>query len=247
MAKQIDLGSDDTFIENYRRLRSARKMADLYGVCVNTIKRHVKRIGLDLGDLGFHRQKDLTNQKFGKLTAIKIVGQDKNKNNLWLCKCECGRYTKVITKNLMYGNSKSCGKCFTSHTNNNGNYNSNTFVDLTGQRFGNLTALYPTKERTKWNSVVWACCCDCGNYCKVSSQHLIDGNTQSCGCLTSSNEGKIQRLFQQNNIKFRSQYTFSDLRGIGGGLLRFDFAVFNDDDSLSHLIEYNGKQHYIPS
>jgi len=46
-----------------------------------------------------------------------------------------------------------------------------------------------------------------------------------------------------NNIEFATQYTFPDLKGTNGGFLRFDFAIFNNG-KLSHLIEYNGLQHY---
>ena len=40
-----------------------------------------------------------------------------------------------------------------------------------------------------------------------------------------------------------TQYTFPDLFGINNGKLRFDFAIFKNGQ-LSHLIEYNGIQHY---
>lgn len=248
MPKQVDLGSDEEFKQNYIKLRSASKMAELYGVCENTIKRHVKRIGFDLNQLNLGRVRDLTNQKFGKLTAIKVIGKDSIDNNVWLCRCECGNETKVSTRNLTSGNTKSCGKCKRIYIKTpNGPYYIPNRNDLTGKRFGKLTALYPTEERTRWQSVIWMCKCDCGNYYKVSSQHLTSGNTKSCGCMASSNECNIAKMFQQNGINYEAQYTFDDLRGIGGGLLKFDFAVLHNDGSLSHLIEYNGKQHYFPS
>jgi hypothetical protein len=55
--------------------------------------------------------------------------------------------------------------------------------DLTGQRFGRLIALEPTKKRTSYGSVVWCCLCDCGNECFVSAGALQKENTKSCGCL----------------------------------------------------------------
>jgi len=54
--------------------------------------------------------------------------------------------------------------------------------DLTGQRFGRLTALGPTTKRAS-GKVVWECRCDCGNITYVNSRDLIRGNTRSCGCL----------------------------------------------------------------
>lgn len=48
-------------------------------------------------------------QKFGKLTVLEYAGKDKYKNNLWKCKCDCGNFKVVATKNLNAGNIKSCG------------------------------------------------------------------------------------------------------------------------------------------
>ena len=50
------------------------------------------------------RIKDLTGQKFGRLTVIKHI-----KHKFWLCKCECGNEIKVISDNFKAGRTKSCG------------------------------------------------------------------------------------------------------------------------------------------
>lgn len=55
------------------------------------------------------RMKDLSNQKFGKLTAIKPVDKASNNHLIWLCKCDCGNETRVITDNLTRGLTSSCG------------------------------------------------------------------------------------------------------------------------------------------
>ena len=57
-------------------------------------------------------------------------------------------------------------------------------INITGQKFGRLTAIYPC-GKTKYGNVVWLCRCDCGQETKVSTQHLKSGDTQSCGCLNS--------------------------------------------------------------
>lgn len=59
-------------------------------------------------------------------------------------------------------------------------------LDLTGQRFGRLTAIEPTDER-KGTSVVWRCICDCGKECLVPSDWLRRGGKRSCGCLQDEN------------------------------------------------------------
>lgn len=57
-------------------------------------------------------------------------------------------------------------------------------IDLTGQRFGRLTALEfrPVKRGAK-TVVFWRCACDCGAEKEVRADHLKDGRSRSCGCL----------------------------------------------------------------
>lgn len=86
----------------------------------------------------------------------------------------------------------------------------------------------------------WNCLCKyCGNTF-ISAGYTIRQNlVHSCGCVHSANEQKIIKLLLDNNIQFATQYTFADLKGKNGGSLRFDFAIFKNNQ-LSHLIEYNG-------
>ena len=93
---------------------------------------------------------------------------------------------------------------------------------------------------------LWKCLCKyCGQIFITRGSTIRNGATNSCGCVHSLNEQKITKILLQYRIVFQTQYTFSNLKGENGGALRFDFAIFNKDGSLSHLIEYNGQQHYI--
>ena len=56
-------------------------------------------------------RKNLTGQKFGKLTVIKPV-KTINDTSRWLCKCECGNEKIVATYRLLSGRVKTCGDCF---------------------------------------------------------------------------------------------------------------------------------------
>ena len=51
----------------------------------------------------------LENRKFGRLTAIKIVGQSKWGHYIWFCECDCGNSVEVISRSLNSGETKSCG------------------------------------------------------------------------------------------------------------------------------------------
>lgn len=53
--------------------------------------------------------RNLTNQKFGKLTAIKDVERSRNGHVRWLCECECGNTKSVLSTHLVRGSIKHCG------------------------------------------------------------------------------------------------------------------------------------------
>lgn len=57
--------------------------------------------------------------------------------------------------------------------------------DLTGQRFGRLTATFRLESRISPNNKlysVWLCKCDCGKDTEVSLNALLGRRTKSCGC-----------------------------------------------------------------
>ena len=57
---------------------------------------------------GCSRRKDLTGQKFGRLTAIKL-NRTENRKTYWDCICDCGNTVTVRTDQLTRGVAKSCG------------------------------------------------------------------------------------------------------------------------------------------
>jgi len=180
--------------------------------------------------------KDITGQHFGNLRVIKQVERPKGikyGGAFYECLCDCGQTTVVESSSLRSGRTKSCG-CHIWQVEN-----------LTGKKYGKLTVIgQDHKRRSEGNGTYWICQCDCGNITSVQDNNLKYGNVQSCGCLTSVGEMKIEQLLQENNIDYKKQYSFSDLKGIKGGLLRFDFAIFNKDKTLLCLIEFQGEQHY---
>lgn len=68
-------------------------------------------------------------------------------------------------------------------------------ANLTGQRFGLLTALQ-AEGRDATNKVLWRCRCDCGNERIVTTSALNNGHALHCGCATGANvsSGKKTRL-----------------------------------------------------
>ena len=52
--------------------------------------------------------RNLTNQTFNHLTAIKYIGSDNNKKAIWLFKCDCGKEKILRGTNVTSGRIKSC-------------------------------------------------------------------------------------------------------------------------------------------
>lgn len=180
---------------------------------------------------------DLTGRKFTKLTAKRYVGHGK-----WECACDCGNIITTTTGHLLSGHTRSCGCLIADWA------RENLVKDLSGKTIGKITFKYriPNYVSPKGQSLSqYRCVCDCGNKFDALACNIINGNTKSCGCLTASPWVKyIRDTLNKNNISNDTEYTINDLRSPNGGLLRFDFVLFNPDGSINRLIEFQGESHY---
>lgn len=175
----------------------------------------------------------LAGQRFGHLTVIEDSGERFHRAILWRCKCDCGNEKNITSSRLNSGHAKSCG-------NDNCPYH-HYFDDIAGQRFGKLIAIKPTSMKDG-SHMYWLCQCDCGNKHEVASNHLKRGDIQSCGCIsTSIGEMNIKKILEENNIEYKEQITFDDLKNIRS--LRFDFGIY-ENGKLIRLIEFDGVQHF---
>lgn len=117
---------------------------------------------------------DLTGKVFGDLTVVgRSDRQAGNRGLWWRCQCACGTVYDVLGSLLVTGRKTHCG-CKSEKK--------YAYCDITGQRFGRLTALRPTKERDAKGYVLWKCRCDCGKEVDVPYNSLVYANQRSCGC-----------------------------------------------------------------
>ena len=116
------------------------------------------------------RSEDLTGMKFGLLTVIELDHR-KNGHAYYKCKCECGNECVVYSYSLKKGNTKSCG-CLKREP-----------ADLTGQKFGKLTAIEKVNNEGYWK---WQC--ECGKQKIIKADSVKSGRTRSCGCLNGKNQ-----------------------------------------------------------
>lgn len=170
--------------------------------------------------------------------------QRKGKPIRWICKCNsCGNIKSIagIELRRLDKPTLSCG-CL--HKEVISHFGEITFQDITNQEFGFLVARRKV-GKNKYNYALWECECECGVTTIVASRELLSGETRSCGCKKSLGEAQVAKYLQEHNIEFQREYTFSDLSSAKGWKLRFDFAIFKNNQLLC-LIEFQGKQHYEP-
>lgn len=185
-----------------------------------------------------YKSEDVTGKRFGRLIAIKMrwefspIKVD--------CVCDCGNHITVSKADLKSGHTQSCG-CLQSERAGESNY-----IDLNG--YVSDCGVEAVCESHKNNHGVWIWnfkCPLCGSVFQALPANVKSGRIISCGCaISSKRELFIQDILEKNFIKYQTQYSFDDCKY--KNKLRFDFAIFNDDNSLNCLIEYDGEQHYIP-
>lgn len=128
------------------------------------------------------RFNDLTGKQLGRSVVInrapdKIDKSGKHRS-MWNCKCECGNEFQTLADSLKRNFNLVCPEC------TNKNRSINNRIDVVGNKYGRLTILniildtHPTKVRCK---------CDCGNETICAQADVVNGHTQSCGCLQSEN------------------------------------------------------------
>ena len=134
------------------------------------------------------RFRDISGQRFGKLTVLYHLPFEKGKSTTWVCKCDCGNETVAETAQLIGNHKRSCG-CLVAEATRKANT-----VDHTGHKWARLTALYPA-PRIGNERIKWVCRCDCGNLVEIYTNNI--GKTKSCGCLRREN---IEKDFIGNQL-----------------------------------------------
>lgn len=204
----------------------------------NLVIGHVRSCGCKTMDLCWDgRRMDLTGMIFGQLTVSEMLYSYGNLNRTHCrCNCQCGKETIVDAWNLLHGYTSSCG-CGAAWTMHDGI----RYKDLIGMKFGMLSVVEMTSQRSENGSVIWKCKCDCGNIKYTTTNSLCKYHTTSCGCSAYSNmENFIASILDENNINYIPQARFDDCRNIN--TLPFDFYLYD----YNTLIEYDGLQHAQP-
>jgi hypothetical protein len=142
------------------------------------------------------RFKDLSGLRFSKLLVVEYVGKTKNGKPLFRCRCDCGNENFVtIGAGLLCGDTISC-RCIWKGEN------------IDGKRFGRWTVVR-LDHRNAHGDGYFKCVCDCGNIGVIHRTTLIDGTSQSCGCLkrdytASVTVDEVGRMFGRLTVLSRA-------------------------------------------
>lgn len=219
--KTINWGSDDDFILNYKKLKSSRKMGELYKCDKSSILNHAKKIGFDINQI--NREYKLSEQD--KQEIIQSYNTKTSSELAKLYNVSRGMITKVWYDANLHGKENS-----NTHT---------TMSDLSGLVFGKWTVLKMSEKRTINGGIYWHCKCECGREKEVLGQSLKNGKSLSCGEHSNISKGnaKIIELLDENGIEYEIEKKFDSCKD--KRYLPFDFYINNE-----YLIEYDGEQHF---
>lgn len=183
----------------------------------------------------------------GRLT-IQSFAYAKNKAFYWNCLCECGKQKIYPTAQLTSGKSRSCGCLQKEASRNNGR--KHLMIDMTNYQIDDWIVIEEAEKpkELKRNGTYWKVrCLKCGEEKILSGTDIRRRKTMKCSQnYHSLGEINIANILKENNIKFSQEKRFSHLVSEQNNFLRFDFAVYDKNDKLNYLIEFQGEQHYAP-
>ena len=116
-----------------------------------------------------------TGNRHGSLVVLERAENSNGGKAQWVCQCDCGVKVIVSADRLRRGITKSCG-CLRS-------------PNEVGKKYGMLTVL-SQESPAKDGHIKWKCRCGCGEITIVSGNKLRSGDTKSCSCAKSLEDGE---------------------------------------------------------
>lgn len=157
------------------------------------------------------RRIDITGKRFGRLIAVAHIPPDGRRAGLWRCYCDCGKLHVTEGASLRHGKTRSCGcllkesssklmRAMKGRTFKRAPYPmKDAHFDMTGRRFGRLTAVEYAGSNEQ--GALWKCVCTCGTTTVKRGASLRNGGTRSCGCLRRESAVATLRKKRSSNQK----------------------------------------------
>ena len=161
--------------------------------------------------------------------------------------CNYHKY-KVSPGNLIIRKRK-CPICSKKHVGSNiqkgKGWNNERFL-LEVSKFSDINEYEFMEEYKKYDDKIKIKHLSCGKTYFVSPSMFIRGRRCPFCKRSSNGEKRIESYLIRNNIPYEREYSFDDLKSDFSNLnLRFDFAIFNKENEINFLIEFDGSQHFL--
>lgn len=166
----------------------------------------------------------LIGKKFNHLTVLEATDRRSGGCIVYKCECDCPEHTitYVSSSELVSGGTKSCG-CIARK------YQSGDIIN--NRKI--LSALGTINKRHYYKCE----CLFCHRVYNIMTDNL--DHSFSCGCQRSIGEYNIIQILEENHILYKKEFSFPN------SLLRYDFALLNNEHKIIRLIEFDGEQHYL--
>lgn len=246
------VGKEYTFLEPY--IKSDIKIKVIHNKC-----KHIYYVTPDSFKCGRRCPKCFgnllkTNEEF-KQEVLDLVGNEyrvitpyeKNNIKLTFLHKDCNRTFKMTPNSFLSG--ERCplcrGKRISEKIVKSDKQFKNEVFNLVGDEYLFLEEYKNATTKIKVRHNISGC----QHEYYVQPNNFLTGNRCPNCSDTQNSKGvkKIKKYLNNNNIDFKTEYSFNDLKGRNNRKLRFDFAIFSSDKKLYSLIEYDGQQHFQAS
>lgn len=160
-------------------------------------------------------------------------GEIKRRPLYYLCQCDCGKKELISLEGQSITRTnhptKSCG-CQRIKANNDRKGKACNRNDLVGQKFGRLTVLSKSNNRSgERKKIMWYCKCDCGNYVDVTGECLKSEVTKSCGCIYNESRHEIMKSYNKYDL---------DSKEYGIGYCKNGSEFYFDKEDYNKIKDY---------
>lgn len=146
----------------------------------------------------------------------------------------CKIHGKFYQTPYLHLNSNGCSKCNGRHK-----LDRSDFITIC-LKIHNGSYIYDKVNYINNKTKVKIICKNHGEFEQTPNHHMRGIGCPICK--SSKGELEIKGILEVNGIIYKKQYKFDDLKY--KNKLIFDFAIFDNNNNLKYLIEYNGIQHY---
>ncbi len=155
----------------------------------------------------------------------------------------CGFIWKARAINILRTNARFCPECLKTELRKRFQHSIPFIIEKFKNIYGDLYDYSHIKEYDNALSKLPIYCKKHETiFYKTYDNHLKQG----CPiCKESIGHHKTRKFLSDYNLKFIPEISFPDCKY--KKRLRFDFGIYDNEDNLIYLIEYQGQQHYKPA